>query len=41
MIQVNRKTQHYRIYTLLYYTRTREKNKKEKGKENNQRQIKD
>ena len=41
MIQVNRKTQHYRIYTLLYYTRTREKNKKEKGKENNQRQMKD
>ena len=39
MIQVNRKTQHYRIYTLLYYTRTREK--KQKGKENNQRQIKD
>ena len=33
MIQVNRKTQHYRIYTLLYYIRTREKNKKEKGKE--------
>ena len=30
MIQVNRKTRHYRIYTLLYYTRTREKNKKEK-----------
>ena len=24
MIQVNRKTRHYRIYTLLYYTRTRE-----------------
>ena len=38
MIQVNRKTQHYRIYTLLYYTRTREK---QKGKDNNQRQMKD
>ena len=32
MIQVNRKTQHYRIYTLLYYTRTREKTKKKKAK---------
>ena len=46
MIQVNRKTQHYRIYTLLYYTRTREiilyaHEKKQKGKENNQRQMKD
>ena len=30
MIQVNRKTQHYRIYTLLYYTRTREKKQKRK-----------
>ena len=41
MIQVNRKTQHYRIYTLLYYIRTREKNKKEKDKDNNQRQMKE
>ena len=32
MIQVNRKTQHYRIYTLLYYIRTREKTKKKKAK---------
>ena len=30
MIQVNRKTQHYRIYTLLYYTRTREKTKRQR-----------
>ena len=30
MIQVNRKTRHYRIYTLLYYTRTREKKQKRK-----------
>ena len=47
MIQVNRKTQHYRIYTFniihaherSYYTHAR-KQKKEKGKDNNQRQMK-
>ena len=39
MIQVNRKTQHYRIYTLLYYTRTREKNKKEKDNQEMKRKY--
>ena len=49
MIQVNRNTQHITEYTPYYiiyarersyYTHTR-KQKKEKGKDNNQRQIKD
>ena len=39
MIQVNRKTQHYRIYTLLYYTRTREKRKKEKDNQEMKRKY--
>ena len=39
MIQVNRKTQHYRIYTLLYYTRTREKNKKQKDNQEMKRKY--
>ena len=39
MIQINRKTQHYRIYTLLYYTRTREKNKKEKDNQEMKRKY--
>ena len=48
MIQVNRKIQHYRIYTLIIYIRTREiilyaheKTEKDKDKDNNQRQMKD
>ena len=39
MIQVNRKTQHITEYTPYYIIYAHEK--KQKGKDNNQRQIKD